>query len=328
VNPRAPSDEQVAALVQDAAAAPSMHNAQPWHFRYLRQARVFEVLADFERSMPHADPDTRALHLGCGAALLNLRVAAVHEGWYPEITLLPDLTDRAHVASVRLTDRADAQHELEVLYPAIHQRHSSRDPFEERQIPEPVREALCAAARAEEVTLTFPTSWHLREVLELFQEAEARNLTDPGSDQDLARWTDALSPAAAGEGVPPYAYGPRMRGGKAPMRDFTGSRQMAGREAADFEQNPQLALVSTVHDRPEDWLRAGQAMERVLLLATLHGLSSSFATQPLEWTDLRWPLRDPSTGTGFTQVVLRLGYGPKGPGVPRRPVSQVLDIRP
>ncbi|MGY4742283.1 hypothetical protein [Streptomyces sp. ATMOS53] len=75
------------------------------------------------------------------------------------------------------------------------------------------------------------------------------------------------------------------------MRDFAGSRRVAGREAADFEQTPQLALVSTVHDRPDDWLRAGQAMERILLLATLHGLSSSFATQPLEWTDLRWPLR-------------------------------------
>jgi nitroreductase len=330
VNPRAPSDERVRSLVHDATAAPSMHNAQPWRFRYLRHARTFELRADFERTMPHADPDTRGLHLGCGAALLNLRVATVHEGWHPETALLPDLADRAHLASVRLAGHADGERELGALHPAIHQRHSSRNPFEERQIPEPVREALCAAARAEEVTLTFPTSWHLREVLELFLEAEARNLTDPGSDQDLARWTvgDDLRVGAADEGVPSYAYGPRKRGGKAPMRDFAGSRQVAGRHAADFEQNPQLALVSTVHDRPEDWLRAGQAMERVLLLATLHGLSSSFATQPLEWTDLRWPLRDPSTGTGFTQVVLRLGYGPGGPGAPRRPVSQVLDIRP
>ncbi|MFJ9902194.1 nitroreductase family protein [Streptomyces sp. NPDC101152] len=34
MNPRAPSDEQVAALVPDATAAPSMHNAQPWRFRH------------------------------------------------------------------------------------------------------------------------------------------------------------------------------------------------------------------------------------------------------------------------------------------------------
>nr|WP_216377802.1 hypothetical protein [Streptomyces asoensis] len=49
-------------------------------------------------------------------------------------------------------------------------------------------------------------------------------------------------------------------------------------------------------------------------------------TQPLEWKDLRWPLRDPMAGTGYTQVLLRLGCGPNGPGTPRRPVSEVLDI--
>ncbi|MFI7497955.1 Acg family FMN-binding oxidoreductase [Streptomyces sp. NPDC049687] len=330
MNRTAPSDERVASLVRDAVAAPSMHNAQPWRFRYLRSSRIFEVWADFERAMPHSDPDTRGLHLGCGAALLNLRAAVVHEGWHPETRLLPDLTDRALLASVRLAGRTNDESGLDTLYPAIHRRHSSRYPFEERQIPEAVRDALVAAARAEGAALMFPTSWHLREVLELVQEAEARNIADPGSDQDLARWTrvDAPAVSTADDGVPHYAFGPRKRGGRAPVRDFAGARQVAGRDTADFEQTPQLALISTDHDRPQDWLRAGQAMQRVLLLATHEGLSSSFVTQPVEWTDLRWPLRDPTSGTGCTQVLLRLGYGPKGPGVPRRPVSEVLDIEP
>ncbi|MGW3981127.1 Acg family FMN-binding oxidoreductase, partial [Streptomyces mirabilis] len=81
-------------------------------------------------------------------------------------------------------------------------------------------------------------------------------------------------------------------------------------------------------DHPEDWLRAGQAMEHVLLLATLEGLSSSFVTQALEWPDLRWPLRDPLSGSAHVQMVLRLGYGPGGPGTPRRPVPEVLDMQP
>lgn len=327
---QAPADEQVTALAHAAAAAPSMHNAQPWFFRYFRRSRTFEIHADFERTMPHSDPDTRGLHIGCGAALLNLRVAVAHGGWYPETLLLPDPTDRTLVAIVRLTGSATDESELGALYPAIHRRRSSRFPFEEREIPYPVREALSAAARVEGAALTFPTSWHLREVLELVQEAEARDITDLGSDQDLARWTriDAPSVGTADDGVPHYAFGPRKRGGKAPMRDFAGPRRVAGRDAADFERTPQLALLSTSHDHPEDWLRAGQAMERVLLLATLEGLSNSFATRPLEWTDLRWPLRDPVSGTGYTQMLLRLGYGPKGPGTPRRPVSDVLDVQP
>jgi hypothetical protein len=34
-------------------------------------------------------------NLGCAVALLNLRVALVHGGWYPATRLLPDPTDPA-----------------------------------------------------------------------------------------------------------------------------------------------------------------------------------------------------------------------------------------
>ncbi|WP_375231966.1 Acg family FMN-binding oxidoreductase [Streptomyces sp. NWU339] len=323
-------DERVAALAHDAAAAPSMHNAQPWHFRYFRGSRTFQVRADLDRVLPHVDPDNRALHLGGGAALLNLRVALAHEGWYPAVRLLPDPADPALLAAVQLTAPGSGQSDLPALYPAIHQRHSSRFPFEETEIPQELRTALADAARSEGATLTFPSSWHLQQVLELLEEAEARNLTDRGSGKDLAEWTRIDAPAGntAPDGVPDYAFGPRKHGGKAPMRDFAGSRPVPGRGTAEFERTPQLVVLSTSRDRPEDWLRAGQAMERVLLLATLEGLSSSFATQALEWSDLRWPLRDPVSGAGHIQIVLRLGYGPKGPSTPRRPVPDVLDIHP
>lgn len=325
------SDEQVTALVHDAAAAPSMHNAQPWRFCYLRGSRIFQLRADPERALPHADPDNRALHLGCGAALLNLRVALAHEGRHPVTRLLPDPTDPLLLASVQPASRAgDGDGDLAALYPAVHERRSSRFPFEETQIPEELRAALTDAAHREGAELTFPSSWHLEEVLDLLEEAEARNRADRGSDEDLAHWTriDDSSADAAREGVPGYAFGPRKRGGKAPMRDFAGSRPVPDRDSAEFERTPQLAVLSTAQDRREDWLRAGQAMERVLLLATLEGLSSSFATQALEWNDLRWPLRDPMSGTGMAQVVLRLGYGPKGPATPRRPAPDILDIEP
>nr|WP_078067637.1 nitroreductase family protein [Streptomyces jeddahensis] len=305
-----------------------MHNAQPWHFRYLRGSRTFHVRADPRRILPHADPDLCALHIGCGAALLNLRVAAVHGGWHPLTRLLPDPRDTELLASVQLTGPEGGESELGALYPAIHTRHTSRYPFEEREIPEAVRTALGDAARNEGASLTFPTGWHLQQVLDLAREAEARNLTDRGSGEDLQQWTHSGVPFSdtAAEGVPEYAFGPRKLGGKAPMRDFAGGRTVAGRDAAEFERHPHLALLSTARDRPEDWLRAGQAMERVLLLATLKGLSSSFVTQPLEWPDLRWPLRDPVSGTGHVQMVLRLGYGPPGPATPRRPMREVLDI--
>ncbi|MEV1063622.1 nitroreductase family protein [Streptomyces sp. NPDC050263] len=322
----------VTALVEDAAAAPSMHNAQPWRFRLLRGADTFQVYSDLERAMPQADPTTRGLHLGCAAALFNLRVAAARAGWATATALLPDPADPRLLAGVRLTSPAlpgnDLEEDLVPLYPAIHRRRTSRDPFTDEAIPQAIKDALGAAALLEGARLVFPDVWHVHTLLDLVRDAEGRDAMDAAAAGELRRWTRVGTEAAetANDGIPEYAFGPRRRSGRAPVRDFAGRRPIPGREAAAFENAPQLAVLGTVGDRPRDWMLAGQAMQRVLLQATLDGLATSLTSQALEWPELRWIVRDPQSAMGFVQMVLRLGYGPAGPGTPRRPVDDVLDI--
>ncbi|WP_308405015.1 Acg family FMN-binding oxidoreductase [Streptomyces rugosispiralis] len=326
---RSLSEAVVMSMVRDATAAPSMHNAQPWRFQYFRRRRVFHLRADLRGALPHSDPEHRALHIGCGAALMNLRVAVAHEGWEAQTRPLPDPGDPMLLASVTLTGPLGDEADPAELYPAVRTRHTSRYPFAETEIPASVRSALVDAAHREDVALSFVSGWHLQSVLDLALEAEARNLTDAGAAADLARFTRRADDTRPGtEGVPESAFGPRRRVGRAPMRDFAGGETVPGRPTADFETLPQLVLLSTSRDRPVDWLHTGQAVERVLLRATLEGLSASFVTQALEWQDLRWPLRDPMSGMAYVQMVLRLGYGPPGTRTPRRPVDDVLDIEP
>jgi hypothetical protein len=151
---------------------------------------------------------------------------------------------------------------------------------------------------------------------------------DAAASEELRQWTrTGAEPAeAASDGVPEYAFGPRERSGRTPVRDFAGRRLVPGRAAATFENTPQLAILGTAGDRQRDWLLAGQAMERVLLQATLDGLATSLTSQALEWPELRWAARDPQSAMGFIQMVLRIGYGPAVPGTPRRPVHEILDI--
>ncbi|WP_164836013.1 Acg family FMN-binding oxidoreductase [Actinacidiphila soli] len=318
----------VTALVDDATAAPSMHNAQPWQFRFIRADGMFHVRSDLERAMPHSDPDTRALHLGCGAALFNLRVAAARAGWEPVTELLPDPADPQLLATVRLADTAHPDSALATLDPAIRRRHTSRHPFEEKDIPNAVQAALAEAARLEGAQLIFPGEWHAQALLDLVHDAEGRDTTDPGRSEDLARWLRLGAGAAprATDGIPESTLGPRKRGGRAPVRDFAGRRPVAGRGTAAFERSPHLVLLGTAGDGQKEWLRSGQAMERVLLLATLNGLSTSLTSHALEWSDLRWMVRDPVSAMGYVQMVLRLGYGPQGLATPRRPLPDVLDI--
>jgi nitroreductase len=108
-----------------------------------------------------------------------------------------------------------------------------------------------------------------------------------------------------------------------PTRDFTPARHEA-LGYAWFEESPQLVVLSTAGANRVDWLRAGQALQRVLLTATARGLATSPLTQPLETADA-WMVRDPSSGIEIPQMILRFGYGLPVGGTSRRPVSDVTD---
>jgi hypothetical protein len=82
-------------------------------------------------------------------------------------------------------------------------------------------------------------------------------------------------------------------------------------------------VLLTRGDTRRDWLVAGQALERVLLAATARGLATSLLTQAAEVPSMRWLLRS-SLGPGQPHALIRLGYGPRGPASPRRPVPDVL----
>jgi hypothetical protein len=61
-----------------------MHNTQP--FRVRPGMRVIELHADPARMLPYADPRGRRMHIGCGATLFNLRLAAAVADRQPAVS--------------------------------------------------------------------------------------------------------------------------------------------------------------------------------------------------------------------------------------------------
>ncbi|WMX44011.1 Acg family FMN-binding oxidoreductase [Streptomyces roseicoloratus] len=326
MSPTALTRPLVTSLVEDAVTAPSMHNAQPWSFRCEEDAGVVELHGDPRRALPREDPEHRALHLGCGAALLGLRVAAVHRGLRPVVAPLPSPDDPWHLADVRFDGPEGADGDLEPLHAALARRHTSRFPFTEERVPTEVMDGLRAAALLEGCRLVVPGPWHTDTVMGLVHASELFEAADEAVRAEIAAWTrtGAAGEGPDTEGIPSYAFGPRQYDVTSPVRDFGAAGQASGRGSARFERSPQIALLGTAGDTPEEWLRAGQAMQRVLLQATLDGLATSLMSQPLEWPELRSDARDPGSSVGFVHMVFRLGYGPPGRATPRRPVSEVL----
>jgi nitroreductase len=288
-----------------------MHNTQPWRFRFTAASQTIGLYADPARMLPVADPDGRALHIGCGAALFNLRLAAVAvAGRQPVVRLLPDPGQRMLLATVRLVGP----------HTAVTTRTTNRRPFSTRPVPPGVLAELAEATRTEGAILHVPDRQEADRLLELARGAERVLLADPAYRGELARWAGG---ARDRDGIPDEVMAAHDPRGKAPVRDFT----PAGSGAAGyawFEEEPQLAVLSTHFNGRADWLRAGQALQRFLLMATIRGLAASPLTQPLETGDA-WLVRDPRAGVEYPQMIVRFGYPLPVPGTPRRPVSEVLD---
>jgi nitroreductase len=307
-------------LVATATLAPSMHNTQPWRFRFQPASQTIEVYADPARMLRFSDPDGRAVHIACGAALLNLRLAAVVAGRQPVVRLIPTLTQRQLLATLRLAGPCQAQpHEIE-LHSAIPARRTNRSPFRGRPVPPGILAELVEAAQLEGAVLHVLERQESTRLLQLSQDAERALLAYPGYRAELARWAGG---ARERDGLPDEVLAPHDPGGAAPVRDFAPA-QPGPVHYAWFEEEPQLAVLSTLSSSRSDWLRAGQALQRVLLTATVRGIAASPLTQLLEARD-DWLVRDRRTVFENPQMILRLGYGLPVPHTPRGPVSEVLD---
>jgi hypothetical protein len=85
-----------------------------------------------------------------------------------------------------------------------------------------------------------------------------------------------------------------------------------------------LLVLSTQRDGTAEWVRAGEALQRVLLRATAAGLFASYFAQPIETPALRRRLAEVIGDTGAPQVMFRLGYGLEPRPTPRRTIDDVL----
>jgi nitroreductase len=308
-------------LLRAATRAPSLHNSQPWAFAF--GPRHVELYADATRQLRHADPSGRSLLESCGAALLNLRVAAEHAGFHPRVRVLPEATEPTLVALVKVDHRhrPGQPSALNHLYPAIEARRTNRRPFLPRRVPTSVLATLTEAARVEGAILrVYDDPDEVTRLIGLLHEADLIEHADPARSAETQAWVGGNKRV---DGIPLSALGPRPTQRRAAYRDL--GRLVGGvRDHAAFEAAPTLAVVSTAHDGPADWVRAGQALERLLLEATTAGVAASFLSGPLEQEQLRWLVRSPQTGVGHSQMILRLGYGDEVPATPRRPVAEVM----
>ncbi|GAB3159704.1 Acg family FMN-binding oxidoreductase [Microbispora hainanensis] len=301
-------------LLTAVGQAPSVLNTQPWRLKAVR-GEFAELLADPDRRLRISDPRGRSLHISCGAALFNLRLAVRTASHRPMIWLLPNKAEEPRLlAAVRMSASEPAPLPTRELYECIGLRRTNREPFSERRVPEHVLTDLRQAAAREGAGLVVLDRSASADLLEYVAIADEELSKDGDYQAELRAWTMSGS---RHDGLPSYVQGPGCADDPAPVRDFGTHR---GPGPVHFESRPQLAVLTTAGDSPAFWLRAGQALQRVLLTAAAYGVSASFLNQPLDLRDMR-RRSDPRHRCGHPQMIVRLGYGPVVPRAPRRPVA-------
>lgn len=313
------SIDALAECLDAAAAAASIHNSQPWLFRV--HGSAIDVVADRDRRLAVVDPDGRQLMISVGAALLNLRLAMLVHGRLPTSRLLPDSRRAELVARLSPGPAVVPARTARTLAEAIPRRRTSRLPFQPIAVPGSVLDDLCDAARAEGARLSVAGPAARDAILGLTRTAEERLDADPAYRAELAAWIGGR--AGRRDGLPRWSVGPRDRSGRLPLRDFAFGLPDLEPGSAYFEPHPRIAVLSTRGDSPYHWLRAGQALQRVLLTATARGLATTPLNQALEVPQLRRRVADQHNGW-YAQAVLRIGYGGPVPGTPRRGLDEIL----
>jgi hypothetical protein len=158
-------------------------------------------------------------------------------------------------------------------------------------------------------------------VLTLARRVGEQLSANPAHQAELRQWIASGHP----DGIPLAALPMLPDRFPSPIRDadFLAAAPEQ-RPRAVYETYPQLAVLTTHNDEPEDWLQAGQALQHVLLVATAFGLSASFFYHLVERDDMyeeesqSWPWPE------NRQMVLRLGYGSPSAPVPRRPLADIM----
>jgi nitroreductase len=312
---------QVAALLEAAGRAPSLHNSQPWLFRVT--PAVIELHADPDRRLPAADPQGRELRLACGAALFNLRIAMLGMDVRPTVTVLPDPATPGLIAAVRNGGTKRRTPAVQRLLQAIPCRHTTRRPFADVPVDPAARAALQRAASDEGAWLHLVEDRDQRAALRgLARRAHEVQMSDTAFRAELAAWTGR----DGGHDEPPTAAGgplPEPQDDRV-LRDYTRGQGRARAYGTDFEPEPLVAVLTAHLSGPLAEVHAGEALQRVLLAAAAEGMAVSFLSHVTEVPDIREAVRRVIGGTRPPQAVLRIGQGLPVPATPRRPVADLL----
>ncbi|HEX9066413.1 MAG TPA: hypothetical protein VF843_14995 [Streptosporangiaceae bacterium] len=317
--------ESIDGLLATAARAPSILNSQPWLFRVGGYA--IDLYADTSRKL-RSDRSGREMLISCGAALFGLRLAIRALGYEPVVGILPDPENPSLLARVRLGEQVPPTEAERRIIEAIPHRHTHRGTFTDAPLPRGLLIRLQHDAVVERAALAIidrPVAYN--QLADIMNRTAGHLSRDEQARADVFRWV-RMPGSTARDGVPVSAIAASgaQRPGRLVQRDMDLGRG-AGELTEDGPLPAATAVLLTPADTRADWLRAGQALHRLLAHAASQWVFASLYTQPLESEPARAAIRTRLGLPGAPQVVLQLGVARTTRATARRPAGSIRACR-
>lgn len=329
-NPVTPSDtistEDLTAILQWACRAPSLHNSQPWGWKF--ETGTLHLFADHARVGHHTDVTGQEVILSCGAALDHLQVAATAAGWRATADRYPDPQDRNHLASIVFHRAASASSHEHALGEAIWHRRTDRLAFAAPEPWEELEARLRAVVDGTTVDMDVIDDSGRPALADASRRSEAHRREDASYRYELLWWTGH---SHADDGVPSSALASAAEASRVDVaRDFP--VYQTGNRRPDIDRDHSKVIVlSTYDDSLVNTLRCGEVLSRVLLECTAAGFATCTLTHMIELHPSREMVRRITGRHAEPQVLIRIGSitetSPAAVRTPRRPVGDVLQIR-
>ena len=323
--PNAVSIEQVSAMVELACRAPSLHNSQPW--KWIFDDGVLHLIADRKRVGHHTDVTGQEVLLSCGAALDHLEVASAAAGWHVTIDRFPDPHDHNHVASATFAPQSHA-HPRRALGEAIMRRQTNRLPLAP---PEPwadLEQQLRTILDGDAVHLDVIDDSGRPALADVSRRTEQHRRDDASYQYELLWWTGH---SHVGDGIPQSALPSSAEARRVDVARAFPVYRGGDRSSQVDRDHSKVLVLSTFDDSRKSTLKCGEALSRVLLECTAAGFATCPLTHMIEWHEGREAVRRLTGRRAEPQVLVRVGCALETsaatPRTPRRPLSEVLQIR-
>jgi hypothetical protein len=307
-------------LAAAAILAASPYNTQPWLFRLSRDR--IELFADEGRNLGALDPFRREFYMGLGCATENACVAAPSQGMKADAALVPDASQPALAAVIRLEPSAISRHPHHDM---IAERHTHRGPYRlDRQVAPVVLDALRQQISSPDTKLWLveASSQEGKDISELMHESTLQILDTPALRDGRHRGLLATSMPGADEAAL----------AKADANWVDSNLKVSSATAAVFGH---IMVRGTRADHVLH-MEAGRLWQRIHLEGTHQGLAMQPMNHLIEVIDHESSsTRQPSMMArmkltkewqGWQPIFgFRLGYADApAPRSPRRPLSMVI----